>query len=297
MVNCVKCGTQNRDDTKYCKNCGAKLSANSVLTCGKCGASNQNSSLFCNRCGERLTVALASASKTLSKPSAKAAHGSPVSDRAKATIAVATKNNSSIETSKNQAPRAADKTKDAALSGFTEQLPDWLSRFYEAAPSQTRLIPTHDLLRMANALGIDVDYSTLRFWQKRGLVPRPTRGRVSSGRGTRGYYDPSLIDRLSFIREIQKLYAMNLDAIRDELDQIDEQFQSGKALSADPFKARLAELQMQRDLEARRTLATVLYKALGLEPGEIAAITIQKINGQSIEILPEKFLIAAESRV
>jgi DNA-binding transcriptional MerR regulator len=145
------------------------------------------------------------------------------------------------------------------------------------------------LLRMANALGIDVDYSTLRFWQKRGLVPRPTRGRVSSGRGTRGYYDPSLIDRLSFIREIQKLYAMNLDAIRDELNQIDDQFQAGKAVTSDPFKTRLAELQVQHDLEAKRTLATVLYKALGLEPGEIAAVTIQKINGQVIQILPDKF--------
>lgn len=295
MVNCVKCGTSNRDDTKYCKNCGAKLTAASVLMCRKCGAGNLTTSLYCNRCGEHLAAPAPASKMAAGKQSAKAARGTLEADRAKAAPAVATKKHSPGESAKNPAPRAVNKTWDAA-SANAEPLPDWLARFYETAPSQTRLMPTHDLLRMANALGVDVDYSTLRFWQKRGLVPRPTRGRVSSGRGTRGYYDPSLIDRLAFIREIQKMYALNLDAIRAELHQIDEQLQAQPAPTTDPYKARLAELQVQHDLEAKRTLATVLYKALGLEPGDIASITIEQTNGQAIHLLPDKFLTEPAAR-
>ena len=295
MVTCTKCGTQNRDETKYCKNCGTRLAEGSVIPCGKCGASNLTSSLFCNRCGERLVpesagaFAKANRSKVVGKPVS-----SVVSERGR-TSPVATKVTGAPESTKAQPPFAPEKTHDPTPSA--EKVPDWLTRFYETPPSQTRLIPTHDLLRMANALGIDVDYSTLRFWQKRGLVPKPTRGRVSTGRGTRGYYDPSLIDRLSFIRDIQKIYAMNLEVVREELDQIDRKISAaGRNGATDPYKDRLAELQAQRDLESKRTLVTVLSKVLGLDVNEIASVTVQKKDGQTIRFLPEKSLQETEMK-
>lgn len=167
-------------------------------------------------------------------------------------------------------------------------MPDWFTRFFGNAPAQRQLIPTHELLRMANALGVDVDYSTLRFWQKRGLVSKPVRGPVSSGRGTRGYYDPSLIDRLSFIREIQKHHALGLEAIRDELNQIDKKLaQSTGTPVAQLYRDRLAELQAQRDVESKRTLIAVMSKALNLDPSEIVAVSIEKTNGQTIRLISE----------
>ncbi|MBI5034396.1 MAG: zinc-ribbon domain-containing protein [Chloroflexi bacterium] len=294
MVTCSKCGTQNRDETKYCKNCGTRLAEGSVIPCSKCGASNLTSSLFCNRCGERLVPDSAGAynKATRAKVVGKTVSGGD-SERGR-TTAVATKVASTPESTKSQTPFAPDKAHDTTTP--TEKVPDWLTRFYETPPSQTRLIPTHDLLRMANALGIDVDYSTLRFWQKRGLVPKPTRGRVSTGRGTRGYYDPSLIDRLSFIRDIQKIYAMNLEVVREELDQIDRKIAAaGRNGATDPYKDRLSELQAQRDLESKRTLVTVLSKVLGLDVNEIASVTVQKKNGQTIRFLPDKSLQETET--
>ena len=122
-------------------------------------------------------------------------------------------------------------------------------------------------------------------------MQKPTRGRVSTGRGTRGYYDPSLIDRLAFIRDIQKIYAMNLEMVREELDHIDQKLAvAGRNPVADPYKDRLAELQSQRDLESKRTVVTVLSKVLGIDVTEIASVTVQKINGQTIRFQPDRIL-------
>jgi DNA-binding transcriptional MerR regulator len=170
----------------------------------------------------------------------------------------------------------------------TEPIPEWLERLYKTSadktlPIKARLLPTHELLRMANAIGIDVDYSTLRFWQKRGLVPSPVRGPVGAGRGTRGYYDPSLIDRLGFIRETQKTYVMGLDTIREELERIDQQnAQSGGEHPQRLYQQRLNELQVQHNTEARRTLLAVVCGVLGLDPGEIVTILVHKADGQTI---------------
>lgn len=158
-----------------------------------------------------------------------------------------------------------------------------------ASPAALGLIPTHELINMANALGIDVDYNTLRFWQKRGLVPHPVRGPVDSGRGTRGYYDESLIDRLAFIRQIQKTYSMGLDAIREELDRIDRlNAATGNGHLADPYENRLVELRARRENESKRTMLTLLAKVLGLGADEIATILIRKKDGQTIRFSPEK---------
>lgn len=150
------------------------------------------------------------------------------------------------------------------------------------------MMSTRELIRMANALGIDIDYSTLRFWQKRGLVPKPVRGPVRHGRGTRGYYDTSLIERLAFIREIQKTYSMGLNTIREELDRIDRQnVASGSADFAKPYRERLDALRAQHEVETKQTLLAVISRAMGLAPDEIASIVIRKKDGQTVRLAPE----------
>lgn len=271
MINCANCGTSNREDTKYCKNCGGALSAPSLLMCPKCAARNPATSLYCNRCGGKLVApSAASDSKSATRPaSAKTPPGKGT-----------------------RAPTTPERA-ESARAGESE-MPDWFTRFFGNAPTQKQLIPTHELLRMANALGIDVDYSTLRFWQKRGLVAKPIRGPVSSGRGTRGYYEPSLIDRLAFIREIQKNHSLGLEMIRDELEQIDKKIiQSTAVPVAELYRERLEHLQSQRDNESRRTLMAVLSKALNVDPADIAAVTIEKNNGQTIRLVPEPMAVPA----
>jgi DNA-binding transcriptional MerR regulator len=150
------------------------------------------------------------------------------------------------------------------------------------------LMATHEIIRMANALGIDIDYSTLRFWQKRGLVPKPQRGAVRQGRGTRGYYDTSLIERLGFIREIQRTYALGLDAIRDELQAIDRlNAASESADLAKPFRDRLDHLRALRAAENRKAVLALVARTAGIAIDEIASVTICKKDGQVVQIAGE----------
>jgi DNA-binding transcriptional MerR regulator/ribosomal protein L40E len=285
MTFCSHCGTSNKSDAKYCKNCGAQLSSNAYLVCQKCNAHNPTNSHFCNRCGERLSVAsVATADETKTATRQTATKTAVKGTRTSAERTAQPRLGEALKT-ESPATRAPDRSAPPASD---RDLPDWLTRFFANTPAQKQLIPTHELLRMANALGIDVDYSTLRFWQKRGLVSKPLRGPVSSGRGTRGYYDPSLIDRLSFIREIQKRHAMGLEAIRSELEQIDKKIaESTNRPIAQLYRERLAELQAQRDAESQRTLVAVLSKAIGINPEDIAAVSIEKSDGQTIRLFGE----------
>jgi DNA-binding transcriptional MerR regulator len=147
------------------------------------------------------------------------------------------------------------------------------------------MMSTHEILRMANALGIDIDYSTLRFWQTRGLIPKPVRGPVHQGRGTRGYYDTSLIERLAFIREIQKTFSLELSTIREELDEIDRKnAESESADLAKPFRERLDQLRAQREQENKKAVLAAVAGAVGVSPDDIASITISKKDGQTVHL-------------
>jgi class 3 adenylate cyclase/tetratricopeptide (TPR) repeat protein len=48
-MDCLTCGTPNREETQQCSNCGAAL----VEVCGSCGAPVPVSSRFCGNCGAR----------------------------------------------------------------------------------------------------------------------------------------------------------------------------------------------------------------------------------------------------
>jgi class 3 adenylate cyclase/tetratricopeptide (TPR) repeat protein len=51
-VKCPKCQADNRDERKFCGECGAKL----VLTCPNCGFENFPAEKFCGDCGNNLAV-------------------------------------------------------------------------------------------------------------------------------------------------------------------------------------------------------------------------------------------------
>jgi class 3 adenylate cyclase/tetratricopeptide (TPR) repeat protein len=49
-VNCSNCGAENRQDAKFCRECGATLAAR----CPACGAANEPDQKFCDECGTPL---------------------------------------------------------------------------------------------------------------------------------------------------------------------------------------------------------------------------------------------------
>jgi class 3 adenylate cyclase len=50
-VRCAKCGTDNRDDRRFCSKCGGAL----ARSCPQCGAPNEPGDDFCGDCGTSLT--------------------------------------------------------------------------------------------------------------------------------------------------------------------------------------------------------------------------------------------------
>lgn len=53
-MNCPFCGTENTDDSLYCKKCGRKMSG--TVTCPACGASAPADGEYCTRCGAKLNT-------------------------------------------------------------------------------------------------------------------------------------------------------------------------------------------------------------------------------------------------
>lgn len=54
MIQCSHCGTKNRDGSKYCSDCGARLVPQAGLVCPMCGTPNPIENVFCSKCGARL---------------------------------------------------------------------------------------------------------------------------------------------------------------------------------------------------------------------------------------------------
>jgi class 3 adenylate cyclase/uncharacterized protein YcbX len=63
-MRCPKCGTENREGAKFCKDCAAPIPG----SCANCGATLQPGSKFCDQCGSPVSGVVAS-SKAASTPS------------------------------------------------------------------------------------------------------------------------------------------------------------------------------------------------------------------------------------
>ena len=59
-MQCPRCQAENREERRFCAECGASLS----LTCPSCGFSNEPSEKFCGGCGQALKAAAAAESPT-----------------------------------------------------------------------------------------------------------------------------------------------------------------------------------------------------------------------------------------
>ena len=71
MIYCPKCGTANRDGSKFCNECGEKLGSQTQVKCPQCGALNSVQSVFCSECGGRLLPSATSGSGTGVPPAIK----------------------------------------------------------------------------------------------------------------------------------------------------------------------------------------------------------------------------------
>ena len=61
-MKCPECQFDNREEAKFCIDCGNKLEIN----CSKCSHLNPPASKFCEECGSSLTLASEKAPKALS---------------------------------------------------------------------------------------------------------------------------------------------------------------------------------------------------------------------------------------
>jgi DNA-binding transcriptional MerR regulator len=174
---------------------------------------------------------------------------------------------------------------------------DGLSNFSNV----TSLSPTlsiRELIQIANTFGIDVDVSTLRFWQRHHLVPPPIPGPSPNGRGTRGRYDRFLLDRLSFIREVQRNYGMRLGMIREELDRIDRRIiQSGNQSPSVIYKERLDELKALREAEIQRFIFALVGKSLNISAEDISVIVIRRKDGETIRLTEGQLQTGQSKRI
>ena len=62
MIYCPKCGTANRDGSRFCNECGEKLGTHTHVTCPQCGTLNPAQNVFCSECRGRLVPAVVSPS-------------------------------------------------------------------------------------------------------------------------------------------------------------------------------------------------------------------------------------------
>ncbi|TAH50366.1 MAG: zinc-ribbon domain-containing protein [Chloroflexota bacterium] len=61
MIYCPHCGTPNKPNSKFCKNCAALLSPSTDVRCPICGMMNPQGAATCENCGTRLSTSAAGA--------------------------------------------------------------------------------------------------------------------------------------------------------------------------------------------------------------------------------------------
>lgn len=120
MIYCPSCGIANREGSRFCNECGAKLPTSTSVRCPQCGSPNAPNTIFCEKCGTRLIAPLAPDEPDEPEPA-------PV------------KKGLSLPSKLSQTPASDD-----------EDIPDWLSQLSGEAPAEpsadasTETTPTDD---------------------------------------------------------------------------------------------------------------------------------------------------------
>ena len=116
MVYCSHCGTQNREGSKFCNTCGARLTPESGLHCPMCSTPNPVENVFCFSCGARLVPLTAAALPETNAPAP------PIKG-----LSLPTKPKAPDESSEPEEPGASVKPESVAPLS-TDDLPDWIAR-------------------------------------------------------------------------------------------------------------------------------------------------------------------------
>ncbi|MFO8047680.1 MAG: MerR family transcriptional regulator [Desulfosudaceae bacterium] len=82
-----------------------------------------------------------------------------------------------------------------------------------------------------------VNSATIRYYIRQGLLPRPYKTHKNMA-----YYDEQYIDRVLFIKKLQKEYFLPLDVIKDKIDE--------RACSEEPGTADEVVKRLSRDWQA-----------------------------------------------
>jgi hypothetical protein len=153
MIYCPNCGTANRDGSRFCNECAAKLPSSTSMRCPQCGAPNLPNSVFCEKCGTRLRTVpvaeepaepepIAPLKKGLSLPTKRSA-----AELAQPEAAAADQ----LSQLRAAAPEAATPSTDAASTPASvpewlrdtssEEQPDWLTRLVDSSASSAESQP------------------------------------------------------------------------------------------------------------------------------------------------------------
>ena len=71
MTYCPKCGTANRDGSRFCNECGEELGSQTHVECSRCGTVNPIQNVLCSKCSGRLPPAVSSPADAAATPTIK----------------------------------------------------------------------------------------------------------------------------------------------------------------------------------------------------------------------------------
>jgi len=77
MIYCPQCGTPNKPNSKFCKNCAATLQPSAELRCPICGEMNPQTAEACKSCGTRLTTSAGASASERTTPANAPEHIAP----------------------------------------------------------------------------------------------------------------------------------------------------------------------------------------------------------------------------
>src|SRR5574341_2084652 len=136
MIYCSHCGTQNRDGSKFCGNCAARLVPPSGLVCPMCSTSNPVENVFCSNCGARL-IPHTGGSGTDRLESAPPIRG--LSLPVKPASPPASSEGEIIETKPETSKETGEETEEAPVT--REKIEDWLRKLRESPPVEDEAEP------------------------------------------------------------------------------------------------------------------------------------------------------------